>query len=44
MNGEKKFKSLEKRCQSLVTVTVTGQKLKIYCTVFLMFLKRDERP
>jgi hypothetical protein len=25
------FKGFEKRCQSLVTVKVTGQKCKIYC-------------
>jgi hypothetical protein len=31
MNGEKNFKSLKKRCQNLVTVTVIGRKRKIYC-------------
>ncbi len=34
---KKNFKSFEKRCQNLVTVTVTGQKRKIYCNLIKIF-------
>jgi hypothetical protein len=30
---KKNFKSLEKRWQNLITVTVTGQKRKIFCNI-----------
>ena len=38
---KKKFKSLEKRCQNLVTVTVTGRKRKIYCTFLIIMSVLD---
>jgi hypothetical protein len=39
----KYLKDLEKRFQSLVTVTVTGQKLNIYCIKTNMIKKLENR-